>query len=201
MPLLFILLGCRGPEVREVVSSLTGKEYVRSLDAKAHRLEVRYTPKTLELLARSGIDGSTAVSDRILDSLEKAYGMGEGLQFQLRIDPLDSGFRGDFSNDLVYGRQSGYGSFPATLKAFTEGLQERIWLECDGEKIPLGRYQMENSYGMTPGRTFVLLFPLPSRLAKGKRADLTLVLDDIVPGLARRKLEWTLPVGEYDRSI
>jgi hypothetical protein len=194
------LSGCRQASVRDLIREFRGPRYERSVSTSDLRIRLRYIPRTMEVLSRAEVDSLRPVTSALLDSLEGIYRLGDGIRFLMRIDPLDSSMSEDFANDIIYGTSAGYASHSEARASLADGLQEKIWLEVDGSKIPMDRYLMENSFGMTPGRTFVLLFP-PLPRASIRRIRLKLVLDDIVPGLARHKLDWTFPVGTHDESI
>gem|GEM_PF-3897883 len=121
--------------------------------------------------------------------------------FFLRLDPKSDSTGPGFESDLIFGNQSGFDGYRSAQKAYAFGLKEKIWLEIGDKKVPLGSYQMENSFGMSRGRTFVLVFPPLAPALMKENVEVTLVLDDIVPGLARKRLKWDLPVGKYDESI
>jgi hypothetical protein len=195
---LAFLAGCRSPRVGELAREMRGPAYARTLTTPHHVLEVRYLPRALRLAGEFGLSDSTRLTPALRDSLAELSGAAE-LVFVMRLAPKDEEADPTFANDVVYGRLSGYASYAEAQQAYASGLQERIWLEADGRKIPLAGYQMENSYGMSPARTFLLSFPEFGALRKARTVQL--VLDDIVPGMARQKITWKLPVGKYDDAI
>jgi hypothetical protein len=194
------ILGCREPTVLEMRKSLLSKEYCRDAEAELHRISVRYVPPALRILTQFKPDSARILDKRLTDSLRQDAGSMDGIIFHLRIDPKADAKPGDFDDDLIYGTKSGYGGYQENLNAFLFGMKERIWLESDGRKILMTGFQMENNFGMSKGRTFVLAFP---GMAQGTRKykKIELVLDDVVPGLSRKKMAWTLPVGKNDEAL
>lgn len=190
-----LFTGCRN-KVSDVFRNSQGKEYSRVVETPGHQATLRFLPRAASLLMSSGVDSSTLVTAALLDSLEEALGTGRGLTFLMRLEPLGAGPGPDLGKDLLYGDAAG----GETFSAYTFGMTEKIWLEVDGHKIPLTRYQVENTFGMEPGRNFMLLFPDIRANESGTNTVIHLVLDDILPGLGRRKIEWKIPVGEYDKA-
>lgn len=195
------LFSCQQPYNSHVKSSLLGQKYIQSFEVGNHRIKVQYVPRVLKLLMHSRMDSNSRISNSLLDSLEKDFGESNGITFVLHLEPKDASSGPGFESDLIYGNMSGYGNYQEALQAFAFGLKEKIWLEVNESMLPMRSYQMENTFGMTRGRTFVLLFSKPPGFEKGAEISATLVLDNIVPGLARKKMEWTFPVGKYDESI
>jgi hypothetical protein len=196
--LAVLFAGCKQPTIREVLDQAQSEVNTRTLEAGGHRMEIRYVSRTAQVLAGSGLDGSIRVSGRLIDSLKSGYGGPEGLTFLLRLSPKDSSKNIGFDHDVVYGNISGFGNYKETLQEYAFGLTKKIWLELDGTRIPLSNYQMENSFGVSRSRTFTLLFPELPQKYRGREAHVKIVLDDIVPGLARKKLDWTLTAGKND---
>jgi hypothetical protein len=193
-----LTLGCTDVRVKDVLKEFDGAPYEKSVETDNHKLAIRYIPRTYQILRRSGLDTSALVDTRLLDSLEAEYGK-VGTVFTLLLQPRNGDQDAGLENDVVYGSLSGFSSYQATMRAYAFGLHEKNRMEVKGKKIPLSRYQMDNSFGLTKGRNFILLFPALPQEAKAE--EVRLVLDDIVPGLARKKLVWSFPVGKYDESI
>lgn len=137
------------------------------------------------------------MSDRLLDSLERENSAFKGLTFVLTLSPIDSNQK-DFAHDVVYGKISGYESYKETLNAYQFGLKDKIWIESKGVKIPMLGYQMENTYGVSRSLNFTLLFPSWPGDSENK---FRIVLDDIVPGLNREKIEFDLSMRRYAKTI
>jgi hypothetical protein len=194
---LLALTGCQSPQVATVRKELQGEKFYQTFETQEHRVHVQYVPKALRLLNAARLDTGELVNPRVLDSLELAYGVS-GLCFHLRISPMATGVAPHFANDLIYGSPGGFEVYRKRLQEFSFLLNEKIWLEVNGQKVKISHYHMENSYGISPARTFVLQFP---QLSIEKQTVFSLVLDDILPGMSRRKLSWTIPVGKYDQSI
>ena len=199
LALLVGVFGCRPERVGEAVREMSGEAYLRRIETPHHRVEVRYLPRALRRLQESGLPDSTRLTPRLEKSLRFVEG-GSSLVFVIRLAPLDEKAQPDFVNDLVYGKSSGYTTAAEAQRAFAFEMKERIWIESDGIKVPAAHYQMENSYGIAPGRTFLVAFP-EIRADYKKIKKIQLVLDDVVPGMARRKITWKLPVGNYDDAI
>lgn len=199
LALALALFGCRQVSVKDALRDMSDARYVRSVEAGRHRIELRYLPKTLRILKASNLESSRLLTGKVRDSLVAYRASGEGIMFVLRLDPKDSAAGPGFESDVLYGQLSGFGSYPETLREYQFGLREKIWLEAGGRKFPLANYQMENTFGMDRGRVFLLLFPELPEAMMGAKVEV--VLDDIVPGLARRKFDWILPVGKHDEAI
>lgn len=195
------LYACRDPRIGDLRSSLRGEEYLRNTATRSHSIAVRYTPPMHRLLSDRRLRDDARLDEAVLDSLERAVGPDGGIGFLLRIEPSDSAPGPGFDQDLVHGTGNGFGNYREALAGLRFGLKERIWLEVDGRKVPLADYRMEDSFGLSRGRTFVLAFPSLESIGAAGRTGITLVLDDIVPGLSRQRLDWDLPVGKYDEPI
>ncbi|MDD3050526.1 MAG: hypothetical protein PHR06_05205 [Candidatus Cloacimonetes bacterium] len=67
----------------------------------------------------------------------------------------------DTSKDLLYHAMTqGYENYQQWFNKLSFGLKEYIYLYHDKiGRIPLGLYQMDNTYGMTKERSFLLVFP------------------------------------------
>jgi hypothetical protein len=190
--LLFV--GCKSVLVRDVLAECKDPKFARTVEAGNHRIELRYLPRALRLLNKPGINDSSRFTRDFWDSVKQADPK-PGTIFLLTLSPKDTSKHGDFSNDIVYGPSGGFRDYREALNAYQFGLSDKIWVEAGGRKIPLAGYQMENTFGMTQSRTFVLAFP---ELARENRSSVKVVLDDIIPGLSRRKLEWDLTMRKYD---
>lgn len=200
--LLFVLAytGCNTVRVGELRQEFRKPGYIQAIESNNHEIVVRYVPKVMQVIGRSGLEDSARISNTIMDSVA-ALDSSDEVLFLLSIRPKGDSAGPGFSRDVIYGNIGGYQSYQEALSAFQFGFKERIWLESGGIRFPLANYHMENSFGMTPGRTLVLGFHGLSRIRTGKKTLLSLVLDDLVPGLSRKKLEWVLPVGKHDETI
>jgi len=81
----------------------------------------------------------------------------------------------DKSKDLIYASMNqGFDNYQIWFDKLTFGMKEYIYLYHEKiGKIPLGLYQMDNTYGMTKERSFLLVFPKEFQeqgilLSKGK---------------------------------
>lgn len=192
-------MGCQSHRVGDLKSRLKGVEYFRTVEAGNTRIEVQYVPENLDLISRSGLDSGAVVTRKMLDSLDRIHNASKVVRFQLRMSPLRIDSAAGIMNDVLYGTQFGYGMLQERTRDFQFGFKSKIWLEKNGRKVPLSVYHMENNFGISHSKTFILSFPNPS--PEDKRASMDLVLDDLVPGLARKKINWNLPVGKHDQSI
>jgi hypothetical protein len=195
-------IGCMDPTIRDAIRATDQKSYLREFEADNLKFEIRFVPRIRAVLERCDFDSATGLTPARLDSL-KAHSFGAtGLMFLLTIGPKVNGTGNgmDLSKDLIYSNTGGYEDFRLAINAFLFGLKDKIWMECNGLRIPLSGYQMENNYGLAPHRTFMLFFP---KLSCGEVDErrLEIVMDDVVPGLARKKIQWTLPLGKYDELI
>lgn len=194
------LVGCRSLSVSELRRKFETPEYIQRVECGHHRIEVRYIHRTLRILERSGIEDGARLTQAALDSLGKSDS-SRGLLFLLSIKPLEDSAASDSFEDVIYGGKSGFADYWEALEAFQSGFRDRIWIEHAGKRYPVGNYHLENTFGLTRGRNIVLTFN-PSPNPGGQEAGpYYLVLDNLVPGLSRRKMEWTLPVGRYDEKI
>lgn len=189
-----LLIGCGPVRVADVFERARSEKNIRHFEVGNHRLEIRYLPREYVLLSRAGLDSGRVVTSGLLDSLEGVQGLGEGETFLLKLSPREDTTAPDARRDVVYGPLSGFGGYQRTLEEYQFGWRDKIWLETGHERIPLGGYQMENTFGMDPSRIFMLTF-MPVR--NGKKTHVVLVLDDLVPGMARMKLGFTLLTGRF----
>lgn len=195
-----ILVGCKAVHVGDLRKEFAGQAYVRTVEASQHVVEVRYVPNLKRLVERTGWEDTVLLTRKILDSLRQSIPGGRML-LAMTIRPKDDSRTSDLSQDLVYGKTNGYTDYQQALADLQFGLKERIWIESGGHKIPLSHYHMENSFGMTRGRIFLLSFLALDSAAGKAQESFTVVLDDLVPGLSRRRISWNLPIGEYDEKI
>lgn len=192
------IFGCQQPTVRDILAESATQSGIRKIESANHVLTARYLAPEVLLLGRAGLDGGTRVTRRLLDSLRQQEDPAGGWTFLLTLSPAKPDFSGSHGDDVVYGGKSGFGSYREAMAEYHFGWQEKIWIEADGVKIPLANYQMENTFGMNPSRNFTLMFPAPGRqdLRKFK-----LVLDGIVPGMAREKIEFEIRTERYATSL
>ena len=188
---MLLAAGCRPRTVGEAVAEFSGRDYRQSTQTNRFQVEVRFLPVALQVLTEARLSQDRAVTRQLLDSLSRDRNLG-GLAFLLRVGPSDTGRSATFENDIVYGRDNGFGDWRKALTEYQFGLKEKIWLESDGQKIPLSNYQMENSFGLTPGRSFLLHFP-EHPVGRDRARKVTLVLDGIAPGMGRWRTEWVIP--------
>lgn len=194
-----MLAGCRHETVGEVIRGLRGDAYVKSIERGHHRLEIRFVPESLYYLTYSSLDTNRPFSRELLDSLKTKGYLGYGLMFTLTLGPRrDSLPPLDYRNDVVFGQISGEENYRAILERFRIGLPDRIWIEIDGKRMDLRTHQMTNSWGMSKSRTFTLLFDPPWEILPGKKGTVCLVIDNLVPGQARDKIRWDLPLNRVD---
>ena len=197
---LLALIGCREPRVSEVLKDLSGSRYLRVAAAKDYSIEIRLMPRRMSVVALAGLEPGRIVTPELLDSLDRNAGLALGVQFYMRISPNDSTLP-SHENDLIYGSKNGFDSYQAALLAYQDGLARQIWAEASGKKYALSTGRMVNNYGLGRGREFVLVFPEGVLGGEGAEHDLTIVLDDLVPGLGRSRLTWNLNKSEYENSI
>jgi hypothetical protein len=194
--LFWIALGisCREPTVKEALKIGLRSGFERTLETPNHLLIIRYIPRTSLLISRAGLDQNAPVSEGLLDSLQKTDSLSEGWMFLLTLSPKKSSPPGSIENDVVYGAHNGFGSYREALEMYRTGWQDKIWIESGKARIPMANYQMENTFGMTPSRNFTLIFPKSSVTAS---PQIKLVLDALVPGMQREKLEFEIPRERY----
>lgn len=199
--LVLALSACRSPKVAEVIGDLRSPAYCKRLETESHVIKVRYLPLALQILGRADMEGDRLLTRELLDSLRQAKSQKATLSFLLTLAPADTSPGTGLEQDVLYGRLSGYSDYREAIQAYKFGLKEKIWLEAGGKKYPIANYTLEDSWGMTHSRDFFLSFHVPEGLQPDEKAEFQLVLDDIVPGLARRKITWILPIGDYDGLI
>jgi len=192
------LEGCFEVPLQDALRQLKSPAYAQSFTTDNHRIEVRLVPAILRVLQQAHLDSTRILTHRLIDSL-MPQGITYGTTFILKLSPKDSASSPGIAHDVIYGNISGYPNYQETLKAYQTGLADKIWLEVNGKKIPMLNYEMENTFGMDPSRSFMLLFP--DLETSEKSIQVKLVLDDIVPGLGRKKLDWNLPVGKYEKIL
>jgi hypothetical protein len=199
--LALVTTACRDPKVGDVITELRSSHHRQSVLAGNHRIEARILPPVLLALENASIDTNQALTPSLVDSLRKASSPNPGLSIVLSIAPSDTSIGRGLSNDVIYGKLSGFTDYHQASHEYQFGLKEKIWIEADGRKYPLMTYTMENSWGLIHGRSFFMVFQMPECIKLRESSEFELVLDDIVPGLSRRKIKWSFPIGEYDALI
>jgi hypothetical protein len=189
--------GCRNPTVREALEIETKRIFEKSFETQNHQITAKFISKTALVISRSGLDGSETLSDSLMDVLKKSDSLSDGWTFLLTLSPKNSSVPGSIENDVVYGIRNGFASYKEALAEYEFGWKEKIWIEYGGIKIPMANYRMENTFGMSPSRNFVLVFP-ETRITGNPK--IKLVLDGIVPGMQREKLNFEIPMERYATS-
>jgi len=190
-------ISCREPTVKDALETGLSGTFERTIETPSHQLIVRYVPRLALLISRAGLDSNKLVSEALLDSLQKTDSLSEGLMFLLTLSSKNPSLPGSFENDVVYGVHNGFGNYRKALETYRIGWQDKIWIESGGLKIPLANYQMENTFGVTASRNFTLIFP---NLSLTGNQQIKLVLDGLVPGMQREKLEFEIPRERYATS-
>lgn len=191
--------GCDRPTVGDAIHRLRGEAYVKSLETGDHKIEVRFIPESLYFLTYGSLDTNRPFETDLLDSVKTKGYLGYGLMFTLKVAPrVDTLSPLDYRNDVVFGRIAGEESYRSVLDGFMNGLPEKVWLEIDGQHWPLLTHHMTNSWGMEKSRTFTLLFNPLQDLLPAKKGRVTLVMENLVPGQAREKVQWDLPLSRND---
>jgi len=155
--------------------------YVQEITQGDVRFRIRYVPVDARMAAHyrrpeEGPNQSEQRQTEESDVVVQADGpaLSEGvvradfeptLQFVLEITPIEEG------RDLVFDRMaSGYGDYSRWIQALLFELQGKIHLETPAvDDVPLSAYHMERSYGLSPGRSFILTFP--ARVGETELAD------------------------------
>jgi hypothetical protein len=189
--------GCRQPSVKELVADARAGNPERTIELPQLVVSARFVPRSALLLSRAGLDEGRRVTRALFDSLQRQDAIPEGWNFLLTVAPRAPSRPGTVENDVVYGSNSGFGDYREALAAYQTGLAGKIWIEAGGRKIPLGSYQMENTFGMSASRNFMLVFP---RTGLPDDRRIRLVLDGIAPGMQREKLEFEIPRERYATS-
>jgi hypothetical protein len=170
-----IVTGCKRGVVALGILDREGN--VRTYDGENYRMEAR-------LLTEEGAH-------------VKATGIQDGMILILSVSPKNASDPFDFSNDPTYGNKSGNSNSQREIQDFRDNLKEKIWVEWGNVKIPLSNLVVENTFGMGRSRNFSLLFPKSSFAGETK---FTLVLDEIVPGSNRVKLNFEIPSEKYAKA-
>jgi hypothetical protein len=184
-----LLAGCQPRTVGEAMRHLRGEEYVRRLEAGNHKLDFQLVPEALYLLATGDVDTTLEFSRSLMKELKAKEATGYGLLFTMTLAPkIDSLSPTDFRNDVVYGQITGAADYRKTLDEFLFNLKTKFWLEAG------------NSWGLSKSRSFTLVFPKLSDLLPDRSGTLALVVEDLVPGQGRNRVEWELPINGFDFS-
>lgn len=190
--LSMMLLSCTGEKVGDAIKAMRGGENLRVLTAGEHRIEIRLVPGELRCLLSARLDPERILTQVLRDSLKGEGCIQDDIVFTLRLSPrMDTLPPLDYSNSVAYGTLSGTGEYRKTLETYAFGLAGKIWLERDGKRHDLGNYHMARSWGMSKSEVFTLLFLPSAKSSPGKPFDLTLVVENLVPGQGRDKLRWT----------
>lgn len=194
---LSLCLGCKDQAIRKGLVGGGSSRFEKKIETEIHLITVQYVSRSMLLLSRAGLSGDTHGSEALIDSLEKTESLPPGRRFLITLSPKNPSLPGSVENDVIYGSRNGFGNYKEALEAYQTGLREKIWIEKDGKKIPMAEYHMENTFGMTPSRNFLLVFPEDD--LEGNRS-VKLVLDGISPGMQREKLEFEIPMERYATS-
>jgi hypothetical protein len=196
-----LLAGCQPRTVGEAMRHLRGEEYVRRLEAGNHKLDFQLVPEALYLLATGDVDTTLEFSRSLMKELKAKEATGYGLLFTMTLAPkIDSLSPTDFRNDVVYGQITGAADYRKTLDEFLFNLKTKFWLEAGGRRFEMSTYHMSNSWGLSKSRSFTLVFPKLSDLLPDRSGTLALVVEDLVPGQGRNRVEWELPINGFDFS-
>jgi hypothetical protein len=194
------LSACREVKLKEIVKGMRGEKFMQSANTGAHRIQLRYVPKILRVYESGEADSNAEFPPPGIDTLALRQ-MTRGILFVMQLGPSDTSGNSGFKKDLIYGAFEESGDYRKNLAHYQFGLAEKIWLESNRVRYPLANYQMENSFGMFPERTFTLFFPDIPNPTPGKPMLVKVVLDDIVPGLGRKQFTWAINAEKYEYSI
>lgn len=195
----FGIVGCEQPRFGDWRKEFQSKDYVQEIRNGELVLEVRHVPKELRQAVEWGISDTARMSAAFLDTLKRAAFI-KGHLFMVTLKPFSEEFSSRMGKDLVYGQGNRFSTYQEAMETYQFGWRERIWLEYGDKKIPMSGYQMENTFGVSPERSFIISFPELGHTKASGKAKVDLVVEDLFPGLARHKLHWMLPVGEHEEK-
>lgn len=198
---MLLLQGCHSKQISEILKAVPEKSYTKMATTDYLRIEVRLVPKMVQVLGAAQLNQDRLLTAALVDSLNKENGRKYGMLFIMDITPIPETKAQNSSNDLIYSSIGGYQDYREALEAFQSGLNETVWLESGGKKISLVSNQMSNNFGMSPGRQFTMVFPEIFRYSDKDEIEFYLVLDNLVPGLSRKKLEWKISKRKYESTI
>jgi hypothetical protein len=155
----------------------------------------------MQVLSHAKLDTLARLSSAVLAGLKPEGNPNPGLVFLLKLSPADTTSVRGLEKDVIYGKINGYGGIKEAQEAFQFKLKDKIWIESGGLKYQVSSFIMENSWGLSNSRTFFLVFPWPREKKSTEQIRFQLVMDAIIPGLDRKNLTWTLPLGKYDELI
>lgn len=193
------LFACWTPTVGDALRALDAPAYTQTVETSDFRVELKYLPRVRRLLNSTALDSGKGLGEDVLDSLRTQASEIRGMAFFLTIGPRDRADGIDLSRDLIYSGKSGHANSGEAFMDYSMGMGGKIWIEAEGRTHTMSTYQMENNWGYNPKRSFLLLFPDINE--KHPDCRLEVVLDELVPGLGRKKFQWALPVGKYDELI
>jgi hypothetical protein len=200
LSLAFLLSSCQQKKVHEVLRDFESKRYSQTLETPHFHIEVRYMPLVYRLLKSSDVDTSISIGE-----LKRAFADGpgkssKGLVFYLRLVPDDQVSNAEIQLFINSHISTGFESEGAGLFLTSAPLREKIWIESGNQKLSPAEVRIENTYGLSRTIICTVLFS-NSWLEKAAKGKFDFVIDDLVPGMARRKIGWMLPIGKYDESI
>ena len=160
-----------------------GSEYVCSLDADERPIEVRYkNAEYIPLISVVTPNGIEAVSvDCVTYGVPTNYAGGIGMEFKLRLNPLDVCFSGISVEEVPcdIGLREGYFAMPifAELQSHTRNNGAGVWCEIDIDNIVLG------------GDIAAIESLLPRVTPDG------ILTNDLHFGWMDGRIEWEIPLG------
>lgn len=118
-------------------------------------------------------------------------------QIKLRIEPIPGcGAEGDAVEDLIYSRGS---QVPAVMESVMEGIKNRAWILSKGKRLRPVLSLMEDSHGIDPGRTILLMFEAHGT-DLNREYKVSLILERLLPELGLVRFEWTPAVWKKFNS-
>ena len=196
--LLFVLFGvylqsCRDSTVDDALTEMRGPVYVKSFEYGAYSIEIRYVPKLLYALARSGIKGDAPIKGVFGEIAEK----DSNFVFRVKIAPKDDLLpASDMRND-VFVSQTGEGmSYREVAERYSFGLRKSFRIKGPNGDIYPTSVLLANSWGIDKEKILTVIFPAAG-LTDSMRT-LSLTAEDLVPGSGPIAATWNLPISKYD---
>lgn len=178
--------------VGEKLQSAQASAQTLNFESRHHRFSVRVVPPLVQAVRAAQLEDSATLDRRGLLRLHQVYQEKFGLVLVLGIDPKEKKAGFDLNQDLLYADLRPGESLQSLMERWCFALKEKIWLQSEEGPIPAQSVSLENSFGMTPNRNFVVLFAAAGLQNKKKVA---LIIDDILPGQERKTLPLTIKKG------
>jgi hypothetical protein len=177
------LAACSGSDrldIGEANRLIEGKAFTKTTESRCLALQARLLPgEYLDL--RAGSQGpESAIGKQSARSMYR-------FQVRVRIEAAEACIGAEGAEDLIYSRGP---DVPAVSESFHRGIRERAWILKGDKRLRPVSTILEDSHGIDPGRTFLLLFEAESA-DWDKDAGPSLILERLLPELGMVRFDWS----------